>query len=103
MTVEIQFPEEIFKKTLPSTLIPGWRRAYMRLVAKMLILYDRTDTAEDNPTPYNIRRAVISGLTVGSDLQWYQRIDKTLVSRKQPKTFEALCNAECKRIYKEKI
>lgn len=101
MTVEIQFPEVIFKKAFPSTRIPGWRRAFMRMVAKMLILYDRVDTAENNPTSYNIRRAVIFGIAVGSDLQWYKRIDKAVMSRKQPKSFEALCNDECKRIYKE--
>lgn len=98
--MEIQFPEAQFKKAIPPSLIPGWKRAYHRLVTRILIMYDRVDTAEADPTPKNITRAVCMGVIVGVEVQFTSKINNLLVSKKFPKDFEELCLDEARRHYK---
>ena len=101
-TMKINIPEAQFKRTFPPTLLNEWKRAFMRCLTKVLILHDRTNLAQVDPTKRNITRAVVQGIRVGVDMEFFSKVDKSLTySKKFPKNWDSLITEESERILDE--
>lgn len=100
--MNVNIPTEQFKRVFHPTKLSGWKRAYLRCVAKVLILHDRTFIAKEEPTKKNIVRAVVQGIIVGGDLERMARVDSWIVHPKKfPKDWYSLVSDETNRIMDE--